>query len=119
VTEIGFVLLGVVTGTLAVIVGVGGGIIYVPALTAIFEFAQKDAQGTSVAVVAPAALIATVANNRAGWVRWPVALSVATGAVIGAVGGAEVAKRLDDTLLRRLFAVLLVITAVRMIMRSR
>jgi uncharacterized membrane protein YfcA len=119
VTEIGFVLLGLATATMAVAVGVGGGIVYVPALTFLFDFAQKDAQGTSVAVIAPASLIATAINHQAGWVRWPVAFSLAIGAVIGAVGGAEVAKRLDDTLLRRLFAVLLVVTATRMILRSR
>lgn len=118
-TEIGYVVLGLVTATVAVSVGVGGGVIYVPALTFLFDFAQKDAQGTSVAVIAPASLIATAINHQAGWVRWPVAFSLAVGSVIGAVGGAELAKRLDDTLLRRLFAMLLVITAARMIMRSR
>lgn len=117
--EVGFVLLGAVTATLAVAVGVGGGIIYVPALVAFFDFAQKDAQGTSVAVIAPASLIATVINHRAGWVEWQVAFSLAIGAVIGAVGGAEVAKQLDDKVLRRLFAVLLVVTAARLFLRNR
>lgn len=117
--ELALVALGLVTSTLAVVVGVGGGIVYVPALTTLFDFAQKDAQGTSLSVIAPAAVIATIANSRHGRVAWPIAIGVAVGAVVGAVGGSQVAQRLDDAVLRRLFAALLIITAVRMLVRIR
>jgi uncharacterized membrane protein YfcA len=117
--QLGFFALGLVTATLAVVVGVGGGVVYVPALTTLFGFAQREAQGTSLSVIAPAALIATVANHRAGRVNWTVAIGVAVGAVIGAVGGSQVAQRLDETVLQRLFATLLVVTAVRMVLRAR
>ena len=115
--EIGYVLLGLVTGTLAVVVGVGGGIVYVPALTTLFDFAQKDAQGTSLSVIAPAAVIATIANSRAGRVVWRVAAFLAIGAFVGAIGGSRLAQNLDEAVLRRLFAALLFITAVRMVRR--
>jgi len=116
--EIGFVLLGLVTGTIAVVVGVGGGVIYVPALATLFEFSQKDAQGTSLSVIAPAAVIATIANGRAGRVAWRVGGLIAVGAFVGAIGGSQLAKQLDDTVLKRLFAALLIITAARMVRRA-
>lgn len=118
-TEVGYVIVGFVTATLSVTVGVGGGIVYVPVLTTFFDFAQKDAQGTSVAVIAPAALIATAINARRDWVQWRVVLIVSIGAVVGALGGAAAAQQLDDTVLRRLFAALLVATAARMLLRRR
>ncbi|MDH3730428.1 MAG: sulfite exporter TauE/SafE family protein [Acidimicrobiia bacterium] len=118
-TELGLFVLGLVAGTTAVVIGLGGGVIYVPALTALFGFAQKDASGTSLAVIAPAALIATIANGRAGRVAWRVAIGVAAGALVGAIAGSQVAQSLDDKVLRRMFAVLLIFTAIRMLRQLR
>ncbi len=118
-TELGLFIVGLITGTIAVVVGVGGGVMYVPALVTFFGFAQKDASGTSLAVIAPAAVIATVANSRAGRVAWRVVIGVGIGALVGAIGGSQLAQRLDDTVLRRMFAVLLIVTAARMLLRLR
>lgn len=118
-TELGLFVLGLTAGTIAVVVGVGGGIMYVPALVTFFGFTQKDASGTSLAVIAPAAVIATVTNSRAGRVAWQVVIGVSLGAVVGAIAGSQIAQRLDDAVLRRMFAVLLIITAVRMLLRIR
>jgi uncharacterized membrane protein YfcA len=117
--QLGFVILGMLTSTMAVVVGIGGGIVYVPALTTVFGFAQREAQGTSLSVIAPAALVATIANSRADRVKWSIAIGVAAGAVIGAIGGSQVAQRLDETVLERLFALLLFLTAARMVLRLR
>ncbi len=111
-------VIGLSTGALATVLGVGGGIIFVPTLVALFDFSQKVAQGTSLAVIAPTALIATFVSARAGQVSWPAALPMAVGAVVGAVAGSQAAQRLDDAVLRRLFAVLLVIVALRMLWRT-
>ena len=116
--EIGYVLLGLGTGTIAVVVGVGGGVIYVPALTTLFDFTQKDAQGTSLSVIAPAAVVATIANSQAGRVAWRIGGIIAVGAFVGAIGGSRLAQSLDEEILRRMFAALLIITAVRMMRRA-
>lgn len=115
---IGLVALGLIAGTIAAALGVGGGVIYVPALVVLFAFDQHIAQGTSLAVILPTAVVATVAHARLGNVEWRIALPIAIAGIFGAVFGAWVALSLDPDLLRRLFGVFLLITAGRMALRA-
>lgn len=115
---IGLVALGLIAGTIAAALGVGGGVIYVPTLVVIFAFDQHIAQGTSLAVILPTAVVATVAHARLGNVEWPIAVPIAIAGIFGAVFGAWVALSLDADLLRRLFGVFLLITASRMALRA-
>lgn len=118
-TALGLIMLGLLAGSLSASLGLGGGIIYVPALVTIFGFSQHVAQGTSLAIIAPTALIAAVTHARAGRVDWRVAGWVAAGALVGALTGSAVALGLDEKVLQRLFAVVLVIVALRMLARTR
>ena len=118
-TALGLIVLGLVAGSLAATLGLGGGIIYVPALVTVFGFSQHVAQGTSLAIIAPTALIGAITHARAGRVDWRVAAWVAAGALVGALAGSQVALGLDETVLRRLFAVILVVVAFRMLARTR
>ena len=111
---IGFVVLGLVTGLLASTLGIGGGIIFVPSLVVLFGFEQHIAQGTSLAVILPTAIVGTYLHARRGRVVGKVALIVAAGGIIGGLAGAWAALSLDPDLLRRLFAVLLLVIAARM-----
>ncbi len=113
------ILVGLLAGTMAAALGVGGGIVFVPALVVLFDFTQHEAQGTSLAVIIPTAIIATVVHARHGRVDWRAALPVAVGGAGGAVAGAALALRLDGEVLRRLFAVLLIALAIRMLLRAR
>lgn len=115
---IGLVLLGLFAGTVAAALGVGGGVIYVPALVVIFAFEQHVAQGTSLAVILPTAIVATAAHARLGNVQWPLAVPIAIAGIIGAVLGASIALNLDADLLSRLFGVFLLIVAARMAWRA-
>ena len=115
---IGLIALGVFAGTLAATLGVGGGIIFVPVLVSVFGFTQLDAQGTSLAIIVPTAIVGTVAHARAGRVNWPVVAVVGAGGVFAAFGGAMLARSMDENLLRRIFAVVLVILAIRMGLRT-
>lgn len=116
---VGFVLLGLVAGALAATLGVGGGIVIVPALVSIFMFPQHEAQGTSLAVIVATVLIATITHARAGRVRWKLTGWAGAAGIFGAIGGARVALLLDDQILRRIFAVVVVVIAVRMGVRAR
>lgn len=111
---IGFVFLGLATGLLASTLGIGGGIIFVPSLVVFFAFEQHIAQGTSLAVILPTAIVGTYLHSRRGRVEWRVALLVAAGGIVGGLFGAWAALSLDPDLLRRLFAGLLVVIALRM-----
>lgn len=116
---VGFVLLGLVAGSLAATLGIGGGVVFVPVLVSVFLFTQHEAQGTSLAVIVPTVLVAAVTHARAGRVVWRLTAWVGFAGVLGAVGGARLALRLDDALLRRFFAIVLVFIAVRMALRAR
>jgi uncharacterized membrane protein YfcA len=112
---IGFVFLGLATGLIASTLGIGGGVIFVPSLVMFFGFAQHVAQGTSLAVIVPTAIVGTVLHAQKGRVNWRIAGLVAIGGIAGGLLGAWVAQSLDPDLLRRLFAGLLVAIALRMI----
>jgi len=114
----GLIILGFVAGTIAAALGVGGGVIYVPALVVIFAFDQHIAQGTSLAVILPTAVVATAAHARLGNVQWRLALPIAIAGILGAFFGAWVALNLDPDLLQRLFGIFLLITAGRMALRA-
>jgi hypothetical protein len=112
---IGFIVLGLATGLIASTLGIGGGIVFVPSLVVFFGFAQHVAQGTSLAVIVPTAIVGTILHGRRGRVEWRVAGLVAIGGISGGLLGAWMAQSMDPDLLRRLFAVLLVVIAARML----
>lgn len=116
---VGLIALGLFAGAMAAALGVGGGIIFVPVLAIVAGFDQHVAQGTSLAVILPTAFVSTVVHARAGRVVWPVAIPIGAAGLVGALIGARVAIDLDPQLLRRLFGVLLVAVAVRMLFRAR
>ena len=115
---VGLILLGLVAGSLAATLGLGGGIIFVPVLVSVFGFTQLDAQGTSLAIIVPTALIATIAHARAGRVRWRIVAVVGAGGIVAAFMGAKLAQSMDEDMLRRIFAVVLTVLAARMGLRT-
>lgn len=116
---LGLILLGLVTGSLAVSLGVGGGIIIVPVLVAVFAFGQHEAIGTSLAIIVPTAAVSALAHHRAGRVIWRLAAVVGTAGVVGAVVGVNVSLAMEPDLLRRLFALLLAAISIRMAIRAK
>ncbi len=115
---VGLVLLGLFAGTLAATLGVGGGIIFVPVLVSIFAFGQLEAQGTSLAIILPTAIIGTLTHARAGRVVWRIAYVMGGLGIIFALGGAQLAQSLDEDVLSKVFAVVLAVLAVRMTRRA-
>ncbi|MBI5157926.1 MAG: sulfite exporter TauE/SafE family protein [Acidimicrobiia bacterium] len=118
-TVVALIAVGLVAGTLGAMLGVGGGIVYVPALVALFSFAQHEAQGTSLAVIIPSTMIAAYVHARAGRVDWKTALLLGVGGILGGVAGARIALSLDAPVLKRMFAVFLVLAVLRMAGKTR
>ncbi len=112
---VGFVVLGLATGLLASTLGVGGGIVFVPSLVVFFGFEQHIAQGTSLAVILPTAIVGAFLHSRRGRVDWRAAMLIATGGIVGGLIGAWGALAMDPDLLRRLFAGMLVVIALRLV----
>jgi len=112
------VLLGGVAGVLAGLFGVGGGILFVPTLTWL-GLTQLHAEATSLLAIIPTVLVGVWRQNRYGNVRWRPALIIGVASIGATVGGAQVAESLPEHVLRKLFAVLLILTAAQIAWRAR
>ncbi len=111
-----FILAGVGVGFLSSLLGIGGGIIVVPMLALLFQFPQKTAQGTSLVLVIPIALAGAAAYWKTGNLAVnpnAVALLIA-GSIVGVVAGVRAMSCLPGTVLRKIFALLIMIVAVWM-----
>ena len=113
------VLVGLVAGALAGLLGVGGGIVMVPALVLILAEPQVIAKGTSLAVIVPTAAVGTIANVRARLVDLRLAVAAGVAGVIVAYVASLLAFELDPLLSAVLFALLLVAMAVRLLVAAR
>ena len=109
---------GIAAGMLAGLFGVGGGIVFVPTLTLLFSFGQLDAQATSLAAIIPVAAVGAWRQLSDDTIYWRGALFMAVGAAIGVIVGAEIATRIPDQQLTRVFGVVLLVSGGEMILRS-
>ncbi len=106
---------GVFAGVLSGLVGVGGGIIIVPALVYFFGMDQKTAQGTSLAVLLPpTGLLAFIQYYRAGNVDLKIGILIVVGLLLGGWFGGGFAQTLPQSTLRKIFAVVMVLAATKM-----
>ena len=104
--------LGLVAGTLAGLMGVGGGMLVVPALTLLFGFTQQSAQGTSLAIMLATAPSAAIEHSRHGNVMWRLVPMLAIGAALGAPLASWFAQGLPHAWLVRGFALFILATAI-------
>lgn len=115
VAAIGLVLIGLVTGALAGLMGVGGGVVMVPAQNVLFSIPSALAKGTSLAVIVPTAIVGSIQNVRHHTADLRVGATVGAAGVVTSFLFSQVAVRLHPTLSAILFAGLLVISAVRIL----
>ena len=108
VSGIGLVVLGMITGTLSGLLGVGGGIVIVPALVLLAGYNQRLAAGTSLAAIVPTATVGVISYATSGAVLWLPALVLAAAAVVGAQIGTSLAPRIPQRILQWGFVVFLV-----------
>ena len=102
-------LVGLLIGVFSGVVGLGGGILFVPALIWIAGMSQHKAQGTSLgALLAPVGIFAFMEYYRKGNADLKVALLLAAGFLIGGYFGAVGAQHIPDLWLRRIFAVTMI-----------
>ena len=111
-----FIVLGLVIGILSGIVGVGGGIILIPALVYFYGFSQHMAQGTSTAMLLPPiGILAAYTYYKHGYVDIRATALLCTGFVLGGLFGAKIAVYLSNDVLKRGFGILLMLISLRMI----
>lgn len=115
----GYLLAGLAMGVLSALLGVGGGIILVPAFMLVFGMSPHQAQGTSLAVMVPVSLFGAWRNTRHGYTDWRAGVWLGIGGVAGAPLGASLALVLPEEWLARLFAIFLLFSAFQLIRRAR
>ena len=115
---LGFVASGLAMGFLSALLGVGGGIIVIPLLVAIFGFPQQLAAGTSLVAMIPLALFGALRLTRSGFTQWARGFRIGTGSVLGAIGGASLALIVQASVLHIGFAALLIFAAVNMFIKA-
>lgn len=112
-----YLLLGLLVGVLSGIVGIGGGILIIPALVYFFHMNQHKAQGTSLAaLLAPIGALAFWEYYKAGNVDLKAGLLIALGFLVGGYFGGHWAQHLPEAVLRRVFGTLLAIIGIQLLL---
>lgn len=110
------IVIGVITGIAAGMLGIGGAIIMIPAMVFFLGFSQQTAQGTSLAVMLPPiGIIAAYNYYKAGEVNLKFAMILAVAFIIGSYFGSKLALTMPQALLKKIFGVLLLLVAAKML----
>jgi uncharacterized protein len=113
---IAYLLLGLAAGILSGLVGIGGGILIVPALVFLFGFSQQQAQGTTLALlVPPIGILAAWTYYKQGFVDIRVAGMIAVGFIVGSLLGARFATGISNDILGKIFGTFLVLVGLKMV----
>jgi uncharacterized protein len=108
------ILVGLAAGMLSSMVGIGGGIIVVPALVFFFGISQKAAQGTSLAMLLPPiGILGVLVYHKAGNIRWDYAIVLICAFIAGSYVGAKWVQTLNTLVIKRIFAVFMILMALK------
>ncbi len=109
--------IGLAAGILSGMVGVGGGIIIVPALVYFISMSQHEAQGTSLAVLLlPVGILAVYNYYKEGYVDIKTTLIIASTFIIGGFIGSKISIALDQNMVKKFFGGVLLLVALKMIL---
>lgn len=110
------VLIGISAGVLSGFVGVGGGIIIVPALIFLLGMSQLNAQGTSLFILLlPIGILAVMNYWKAGQINWSFGLVVSLAFVVGGYFGSKLALKISPNLVRLIFGIIMVIISAKLV----
>jgi uncharacterized protein len=113
------VIIGIFAGAASGFIGVGGGVIIVPALVYFLGVTQHTAQGTSLLLMLPPIGILAVMNYyKAGQINWGYGLIIASTFIIGAYLGSKLSLRLNANIVKLIFGIFMLYVSVRMIYTS-
>jgi uncharacterized protein len=115
---IGAIAIGLAAGIVAGLLGVGGGVLFVPGLVLFLGLNQHQAEATSLLAIVPVAIVGTYRQDHYGNVRRDDALLLGLLSVAGAAGGVALANALSGVFLRDAFAALMIIVAIQLVQRA-
>jgi uncharacterized membrane protein YfcA len=115
-TIILLIIVGLAAGFLSGLIGIGGGIIIVPALVLLLGFSQKMAQGTSLGILLlPVGILAVLQYYKQGYLDVKYVAVIAIAFVLGGLLGSKLALSISDEKMKKIFAVILMVIAVKML----
>ncbi len=110
------VIVGLAAGFLSGLIGIGGGVIIVPALVFFVGFTQKQAQGTSLGILLlPVGILAVIQYYKQGYLNVNYVFVVAIAFVVGGYFGSKLALTLSDEKMKKIFAIILLLISVKML----
>ncbi len=110
------IVIGLASGALSGLVGVGGGIIIVPALVFFLSFTQKESQGTSLGILLlPVGILGVLQYYKQGQIDLRVVVIVSIGFLVGNYFGSKLSLSLPEAALKKIFAVILVLIAFKIL----
>ena len=108
------IVIGLAAGALSGLVGIGGGIVIVPLLVMFLGFSQQTAQGTTLAMLSfPVSFVGAYTYWQKGMVDWKIAILLCLGFIVGGYFGSKYAVSVSPFVLKKIFAVLLIVIAVK------
>lgn len=108
-----FLILGLIAGSFSGLVGVGGGVIIVPALVILFGFTQQQAQGTTLTLlVPPIGILAAYTYYKNGYVDFKVAGLICLGFLLGGLIGSKLAVELNEYWLKKIFGGVMILMGI-------
>ena len=114
----GAIAVGLAGGIIAGLLGVGGGVLFVPGLVIFLGLDQHHAEATSLLAIVPVAIVGTIRQNKYGNVRRDDALLLGLLSVAGAAAGVALANAISGRVLRDAFAALMVLVAFQLVHRT-
>jgi uncharacterized protein len=117
-TEVGAILLGFAAGAIGGLLGVGGGILFVPALALLLGQSHLEAEATSLVAIIPVAIVGALRQHGYGNVQWRDALAIGLLSVGGAVGGGVIANNVPERGLEVGFGCLVLLVAAQLARRA-
>jgi len=114
------IIIGLCAGLLSGLIGIGGGIIMVPLFVFLLGMSQHNAQGMSLAVMLPPVTFLAVYNyHKAGEVDWKMALIASAVFIVGGFIGSKFALKIDEVILKKIFGVLMLVVAIKLLFFSK
>ncbi len=109
-------IIGILTGLINGLIGIGGGTILIPAMVFILGEEQHTAHGTSLAIILPTAIVSTFVYQANGHMDWELAIKVATSGMLGGYLGAKLMEHIPAPKLKKLFGIFMAAAGIRMVL---
>ncbi|MFA5528657.1 MAG: sulfite exporter TauE/SafE family protein [Peptostreptococcales bacterium] len=109
------VITGIAAGFLNGFLGSGGGTVIIPSLKYILKTEEHKAHATAILIILPLSILSFFIYFKNGYIDIILAFKVATGSIFGSILGAKILKKLSTQLLKKIFGIVLIFAAVRML----